>query len=128
MVLRRDVPLDIELDSLGVHPDDAEVRRLFDFLEIRALYDRLRSAVGMGGGPAAPSGEVLTAELRVPANAAEAVAALQQIAQADVAATWSGGPWPTTPPATCCGWARRWSTTRPCSMPWLRCRPCAVTT
>ncbi len=92
MVLRRDVPLDIELDSLGVHPDDAEVRRLFDFLEIRALYDRLRDAVGMGSGPAAPSGQVLTAELRVPANAAEAVAALQQIAQADVAATWTGDP------------------------------------
>jgi DNA polymerase-1 len=92
MVLRRDVPLDIELDSLGVHPDDAEVRRLFDFLEIRALYDRLRSAVGMGGGPAAASGQVLSAELRVPANAAEAVAALQQITQADLSATWSGDP------------------------------------
>jgi hypothetical protein len=44
------------------------------------------------GGPAAPSGQVLSAELRVPANAAEAVAALQQITQADLSATWSGGP------------------------------------
>ncbi len=92
MVLRRDVPLDIEIDSLGIDPDDAEVRRLFDFLEFRALYDRLRDAIGMGGAPAAPSGQVLTAELVVPATPADAVTALQRLERADLAASWVGEP------------------------------------
>ncbi len=92
MVLRRDVPLDIEIDSLGIDPDDAEVRRLFDFLEFRALYDRLRDAIGMGGAPAAPSGQVLTAELVVPATPADAVTALQRLVRADLAASWVGEP------------------------------------
>jgi DNA polymerase-1 len=92
MVLRRDVPLDIDIDSLGIDPDDAEVRRLFDFLEFRALYDRLRDAIGMGGAPAAPSGQVLTAELVVPATPADAVTALQRLERADLAASWVGEP------------------------------------
>jgi len=92
MVLRRDAPVEVDLDQLGIQPDDEEVRRLFDFLEFRALYDRLRDVVG--GDPSAPaaSGVVLTAEVRVPGSTAEAVELLGPLEVADLAATWEGEP------------------------------------
>jgi DNA polymerase-1 len=92
MVLRRDAPVEVDLDQLGIQPDDEEVRRLFDFLEFRALYDRLRDVVG--GDPSAPaaSGVVLTAEVRVPGSTAEAVELLGPLEFADLAATWEGEP------------------------------------
>ncbi len=92
MVLRRDVSIEVDLDQLGIQPDDEEVRRLFDFLEFRALYDRLRDVVG--GDPSAPvaSGVVLTAEVRVPGSTAEAVELLGPLEVADLAATWEGEP------------------------------------
>ena len=92
MVLRRDAPVEVDLDQLGIQPDDEEVRRLFDFLEFRALYDRLLDVVG--GDPSAPaaSGVVLTAEVRVPGSTAEAVELLGPLEFADLAATWEGEP------------------------------------
>ncbi len=92
MVLRRDAPVEVDLDGLGIQPDDEEVRRLFDFLEFRALYDRLRDVVG--GDPSAPaaSGVVLAAEVRVPGSTAEAVELLGPLEVADLAATWDGEP------------------------------------
>src|SRR5262249_17105725 len=45
MVLRRDAPIDVDLENiaeLGVNPPDlGEVKRLFEFLEFRSLFDRL---------------------------------------------------------------------------------------
>ena len=97
MVLVRDVPLDVDIDQLGFTPDDAEVRKLFDFLEFKSLYDRLRDVLGTkGGGTSASagssSGQTLVAELTVPATPALAVAALGQVQLADIAATWAGDP------------------------------------
>ena len=47
MVLRRDVDLGVELDELKVgEPDVDEVKRLFEFLEFRSLWDRLTEALG----------------------------------------------------------------------------------
>ena len=62
MELVRDVHLDVEIDELRLGAiDDNELRRLFDFLEFRTLYDRLREALdlmaqapgGAGRDPAA---------------------------------------------------------------------------
>lgn len=94
MVLRRDAPVEVDLDELGVRPDVAEVRRLFDFLEFKALFDRLRDALGLAAAPGtvASTGQVLVAELATPSNPAEAVAVLGDLERADLAAVWAGEP------------------------------------
>jgi 5'-3' exonuclease len=45
MILRRDAPVECDLTTLTVDPDQAEVRRLFDFLEFKSLHDRLYEAL-----------------------------------------------------------------------------------
>ncbi len=95
MVLARDVDLPIGLDDIGYpKPDTEEVRKLFDFLEFRSLYDRLAEAIksdlGGGGGDV----EVLEAEVEHLDDPARAVEVLTRLT-ADggalaVAATWSG--------------------------------------
>ena len=100
MVLRHDAPIDVDLDHAGVHPDQAEVKRLFEFLEFRSLFDRLRDALAVapaGGGagplPGAPaSGRVLEAEMTVCDSVADAAAALGLPASLDLAVAWSGAP------------------------------------
>jgi DNA polymerase-1 len=87
----RDVPLEIDLDALSFGPPDvAEVKRLFDFLEFRSLFDRLSEVLGRE--PAGPSsaGEVLEAELSVVRDAADAEALLESLVVADVAPGWIG--------------------------------------
>ena len=77
MTLRRDAPVDVDLADLGVQPNDAEVKRLFDFLEFRALYDRMYEALAVFGS-SAPAGvstaEVLEAEVADVADPAAAAA------------------------------------------------------
>ncbi|MCE9623400.1 MAG: DNA polymerase I [Actinomycetia bacterium] len=99
MVLHRDAPVQVDMTSLAVHPNDAEVKRLFDFLEFRALYDRLYEALGTtssgSGGGAAPmssSQQVLEAEVTDVATAAEAVALISGLATLDAIASWAGEP------------------------------------
>ena len=49
MLLRHNAPIEITFDGLAIAPDDAEVRRLFDFLEFRGLRERLYDALaGIG--------------------------------------------------------------------------------
>ncbi len=94
MVLRHDAPVDVDFAALSVQPNDAEVKRLFDFLEFRALYDRLYEALGMigagAGAVAVSSGEVLEAELTDVADAAAAAALIGSLAVLDVIPAWSG--------------------------------------
>jgi DNA polymerase I len=95
MILRRDAPVDaLELGALTVDPDQAEVRRLFDFLEFRSLHDRLYEALGMLGAGAPPSvtAEVLEAEVSDVDSAAAAVELLGALAVVDLAVAWSGDP------------------------------------
>ncbi|MBI2710015.1 MAG: DNA polymerase I [Actinobacteria bacterium] len=82
MVLLRDLDLDVDLDDLVMGPLDAEeVRRLFDFLEFRTLWDRLVEAVGGDLGAAGPTTtDVLEAELAVLADAATAATMLDRLA------------------------------------------------
>jgi len=97
--LVRDVPVSFEPDeaALGGWELD-EVRRLFDFLEFRVLWDRFVDAVGAAGSasgaPAgATSGERLDIDVAAldEKSAAAAISAwLSQGAELSVAGAWSG--------------------------------------
>jgi DNA polymerase-1 len=81
MLLVRDAPVDLQPADLRMGaPDATEVKRLFDFLEFRTLYDRLYEALGMLGGDveavARSTADVLEAEVRAVADASAAVAAI----------------------------------------------------
>ena len=72
--LRRDAPIEVDFETLGVQADDAELQRLFDFLEFKALYPRMYEALAVFGN-SAPAGvstaEVLEAEITEVAGAAD---------------------------------------------------------
>ncbi len=95
MVLARDVDLPIGLDDLGYpKPDTEEVRKLFDFLEFRSLYDRLSEALDADLGEVPSDTEVLEAEVEHVSTTARATAVLDALTAVPgalaVAATWSG--------------------------------------
>ena len=100
MVLHHDAPVEIDLDDQHVRPDQAEVKRLFEFLEFRSLFDRLRDALAIQGGgdgaassSAAPSsGRILEAEMTMCETAAEAATALASPATLAVMVAWMGAP------------------------------------
>lgn len=93
MILRRDAPVEVDLGSLTVDPDEPEVRRLFDFLEFKSLYDRLYDALGAAGSvPAMSTGEVLHAEVREATSTDEVLRVLGAVESADIAASWAGDP------------------------------------
>ena len=93
MVLRRNAPIDVDLNSLTIEPDVAEVRRLFDFLEFRALTDRLFEALGAPGSQQpASEAQVLEAEITDLVEPAAAAAAITALEHLDVVAAWSAEP------------------------------------
>ena len=49
MVLRRDVPVDVDLGALAPRPDMAAARRLFEFLEFKTMGKRLQDLVADRG-------------------------------------------------------------------------------
>ncbi|MGZ0177173.1 MAG: DNA polymerase I [Acidimicrobiales bacterium] len=80
MPLVLDVPIEAEIDELQIGGIDAEeVRRLFDFLEFRALYDRLTDVLDFDGGAAMDDIEVIEAEMTVPETPADAVIAVSAL-------------------------------------------------
>ncbi len=92
MVLRRDVPVTVDLEALAWGPTDmAELRRLFDFLEFRTLFERLEEVLNapITAGTAA-GGQVLEAELVRLQSVPDAVNALGRPAVLDVAPVWAG--------------------------------------
>ncbi len=91
MVLQRETPVEVDLDALQWGPaEPTEVKRLFDFLEFRTLFDRLAEVLAEPISGARSTGEVLEAELARPSSPTEAVAALAGLPVLDVAAAWSG--------------------------------------
>ena len=98
MVLRRDAPIDADLDALVLGSYDLdEVRQLFDFLEFRTLYDRLLEALEVVDPEAPASGSsdsVLEAERTDIDTPAAAVELIDSLARSDgplaVAAAWAG--------------------------------------
>ena len=94
MVLLRDAPIDVDVDNATLQPPDlGEVKRLFDFLEFRSLFERLEEVLGARLGTAAESNaEVLEAEVSRSESAPDSANALRKPAALDVAARWAGEP------------------------------------
>ena len=93
MILRRDAPIDVDLDSLTIEPDVEAARKLFDFLEFRALTDRLFEALGTPGSPqTSTEAQVLEAEITDLTEAGAAVGAITAVASLDVVCSWVGEP------------------------------------
>ncbi len=97
MKLVRDVPIDVELDSLHIGEIDVdEVKRLFDFLELHSLHDRLREALGSSLAGAAPDAEVLVPKVAELERVDEVVALLDRLGGETtvlaMAVAWSGPP------------------------------------
>jgi len=93
MVLRRDVPFELEPAYPVFEPKMDEVKRLFEFLEFRSLLDRLHEALGAKGIAHVPSsGEVVEAELTRLSSVDDALAALAGPVVLDVAPAWAGAP------------------------------------
>ena len=97
MVLLRDIPLEVQLDDLTMGTfETEEVRKLFDFLEFRTLFDRLAEAFDNDLGPALGGSEVLEAEVVETETIADAITVLNGLAAADrlvaVAGAWTGPP------------------------------------
>ncbi len=80
MKLLRDVELPVTIDELAMGEiDQAELSRLFEFLEFRTLQERLSEVLGEVVPPAGGGVEVLEAEISVYETPAEAVAALSAV-------------------------------------------------
>ncbi len=97
MVLRHDAPVEsVDFDDLVPKPNGPEMKRLFDFLEFRALSGRITAAINSMGaavdlGPQDEQQE-LVAEVHELESVGDAVAAIEGVAALDVAATWTGDP------------------------------------
>jgi DNA polymerase-1 len=97
MVLRDDAPLEgVDLDALEPRPKPEELKRLFDFLEFRALADRIADALGDRLAPGAGLGGVerqeLVPEVQNAASPAEAAAVLRGRPVLDLGGAWNGEP------------------------------------
>ena len=107
MVLRRDVPVDVDLGSLEPTPDMQALRRLFDFLEFKTMAKRVDDLVkdrgwtvrgsAEAGHVDVPSGDgtagldVTFGEVRVP-DASGAARIISSLPELVVAARWEGDP------------------------------------
>ncbi|MGA0862417.1 MAG: DNA polymerase I [Ilumatobacteraceae bacterium] len=100
MVLRRDVPVDVDIASLAPSPDLTAAGRLFDFLEFKTMSKRLAdvsSKLGWASRGGAPTTEAAAADETVlvvdeivdPSVAASMIATTSERI---LAADWSGDP------------------------------------
>jgi DNA polymerase I len=97
MILRHDAPVDsVDFDDLVPKPNGVEMKRLFEFLEFRALSARIADAITAMGAPVdlGPREDLqeLVAEVAELGTAPEAVAAIDAVEALDVSATWAGEP------------------------------------
>ena len=98
MVLRRDVPVAIDMDRLVPSPDLAAAGRLFDFLEFKTMSKRLADVVAarkwpVRGGASAVAAAAPAAtgvSVRTIESAAEAVAVLGRLSELTIAPRWEG--------------------------------------
>ncbi|MGE0881441.1 MAG: DNA polymerase I [Acidimicrobiia bacterium] len=92
VILRRDAPIDVDFDSLGLHPDLVAVKRLFEFLEFRSLFDRFAEVLDTPVAAAeSTGGEVLTPEVATVVDGPSAAALLAKLDVLDLATTAAGG-------------------------------------
>ncbi|MBA3981951.1 MAG: DNA polymerase I [Acidimicrobiia bacterium] len=91
MVLRRDAPIEVDLDELAIRPEPSEVKRLFDFLEFRTLSDRLAEALeGTADIIATSDREVLEPEITDSESPSASAELLVGRAELDMAPGWGG--------------------------------------
>lgn len=95
MVLVRDAPLDVAYGDLTMGDFDVdELRKLFDFLEFRTLYDRLAEVLDTDMGAPASNTEVLEAERTDVETVDDAAALFAELATGEgllaVAPAWVG--------------------------------------
>lgn len=93
MVLRRDAPVEVDLDELKPRPDVDALRHLFDLLEFRALGTRALAALGVESeGASSTPTRVLGAEPVLVGDPSEPLVAWKACDHVDVAAAWEGEP------------------------------------
>ncbi|MBU6330583.1 MAG: DNA polymerase I, partial [Acidobacteria bacterium] len=97
MRLRRDAPVTVDPEELRIGDYDlAEVRRVFDFLEFRALYERMLEVLGETDDrpPVGEDHRVLEAERSDLTRAVDAAGVLRALAEGDgplaLAGAWVG--------------------------------------
>ena len=91
MVLRRDAPIEVDLNELAIRPEPSEVKRLFDFLEFRTLSDRLAEALeGTADIIATSDREVLEPEITDSESPSASAELLVGRAELDMAPGWGG--------------------------------------
>ncbi len=95
--LVRDLPVELDPKEAAVGGwDTDELKRLFDFLELRTLWDRLDEVVSVGAGATPPAGGPLELHLSVADDVPAAAAALgrwaSQRAHLAASGAWEGAP------------------------------------
>ena len=91
-VLRRDAPVELP-DDLVIQPNQAEVKRLFDFLEFRTFEARLAEALGPAAAVVSSADRSeLHPELRLSESADESAMILASLPAVSLAAAYEGEP------------------------------------
>jgi len=104
MVLRRDVPLEVNLNELAPHPDLAGAARMFDFLEFKTMTKRLSDvakslnwetrgeAAPVATGVVMPESNEVLGKVSVAESAEEVVAMMSKLQAFVIAAHFDGEP------------------------------------
>jgi len=104
MVLRRDVPLEVNLNELAPHPDLAGAARMFDFLEFKTMTKRLSDvakslnwetrgeAAPVATGVVMPESNEVLGKVSVAESAVEVVAMMSKLQAFVIAAHFDGEP------------------------------------
>ena len=100
MSLRHDAPIDVDLTALAVTPNQAEVQRLFDFLEFKSMAARFREVQKLLGHSASDAVlevssqtedvQYLHAEVMVAVDASAVLEVLGEDRTVDITAQWVG--------------------------------------
>lgn len=97
MTLRHDAPVEVEIEGLRPTPNNADVRRLFDFLEFKSMHARFRDAMAALGitieeGTSSGSGPLEVRDISTMTDVGRIRESLLSLDRLDVAAAWSGEP------------------------------------
>ena len=95
MTLRHDAPIDFDPREAGIEPQKDDLRRLLEFLEFKALGDRLSDALaslGVIDEEETPAREEVTIDLVDGLSAAEIADLLSATVSVDLAGSWEGEP------------------------------------
>ncbi|MBJ7509425.1 MAG: DNA polymerase I, partial [Ilumatobacteraceae bacterium] len=100
MSLRHDAPIDVDLTALAVTPNQAEVQRLFDFLEFKSMAARFREVQKLLGHSASDTAtefssqpedvQYLLAAVTVAVDVSAVLEVLGEDRIVDIAAQWAG--------------------------------------